>query len=100
MNVDEHIQRARELLARNQPEMAESALSDAIDAAVAAEDIVLLTRARFALGELLFHQERDAEAVPYLQAVVRTERIDGSVDVEVKASARMLRQIRGIEPRE
>ncbi|WP_141621585.1 hypothetical protein [Myxococcus sp. AB036A] len=100
MNVDKHIQRARELLARNQPEMAESALSDAIDAAVAAEDIVLLTRARFALGELLFHQGRDAEAVPYLQAVVRTERADGAVDVEVKDSARMLRQIRGIEPRE
>ena len=68
-------------------------------AAVAAEDIVLLTRARFALGELLFQQERDDEALPYLQAVVRTERVDGSVDAEVKASARMLRQIRGIEPR-
>ncbi|MCP3142916.1 hypothetical protein [Pyxidicoccus xibeiensis] len=99
MNVQEHLQRARDLLARGQPELAESALSDSIDAAVAAEDIVLLTRARFALGELLFQQERDAEAMPYLLAVVRTERADGSVDVEVKASARMLRQIRGIEPR-
>ncbi len=99
MNAQEHIQRSRELLARGQPELAESALSDAIDAAVAAEDIVLLTRARFALGELLFQQERDDEALPYLQAVVRTERVDGSVDAEVKASARMLRQIRGIEPR-
>lgn len=99
MNVQEYLQRSRELLARGQPELAESALSDAIDAAVAAEDIVLLTRARFALGELLFQQERDDEALPYLQAVVRTERVDGSVDAEVKASARMLRQIRGIEPR-
>ncbi|MCY1018458.1 hypothetical protein [Pyxidicoccus sp. MSG2] len=99
MNVQEYLQRARELLARGQPELAESALSDAIDAAVAAEDIVLLTRARFALGELLFQQERDDEALPYLQAVVRTERVDGSVDTEVKASARMLRQIRGTEPR-
>ncbi|NMO20805.1 hypothetical protein HPC49_26505 [Pyxidicoccus fallax] len=99
MNAQEHIQRSRELLARGQPELAESALSDAIDAAVAAEDIVLLTRARFALGELLFQQERDDEALPYLQAVVRTERVDGSVDAEVKASARLLRQIRGIEPR-
>lgn len=99
MNVQEHIQRSRELLARGQSELAESALSDAIDAAVAAEDIVLLTQARFALGELLFQQGRDDEALPYLQAVVRTERVDGSVDSEVKASARMLRQIRGIEPR-
>jgi hypothetical protein len=99
MNVQEYLQRARELLARGQPELAESALSDAIDAAVAAEDIVLLTRARFALGELLFQQERDDEALPYLQAVVRTERVDGSVDTEVKSSARMLRQIRGTEPR-
>ncbi|WP_338872844.1 hypothetical protein [Myxococcus stipitatus] len=99
MNVQQHLQRARELLARDQSEMAESALSDAIDASVAAEDIVLLTQARFALGELLFQQQRDEEALPYLQAVVRTERVDGSVDFEVKASARMLRQIRGIEPR-
>ena len=99
MKVHEHIQRARELLARGQGELAESALSDAIDAAVAAEDLILLTQARFALGELLFQEGRDAEAMPYLQAVVRTERADGSVDAEVKASARMLRQIRGIEPR-
>ncbi|MCK8501747.1 MULTISPECIES: hypothetical protein [Myxococcus] len=99
MNVQEHLQRARELLARGQPELAESALSDAIDASVAQEDLVLLTRARFALGALLFQQERDDEALPYLLAVVRTERVDGSVDHEVKASARMLRQIRGIEPR-
>lgn len=99
MNVQEHIQRSRALLARGQYELAESALSDAIDAAVVAEDLVLLTQARFALGELLFQQERDDEALPYLQAVVRTERADGSVDTEVKAAARMLRQIRGIEPR-
>ncbi|AGC49264.1 hypothetical protein MYSTI_07993 [Myxococcus stipitatus DSM 14675] len=99
MNVRQHLLRARDLLARGQPEMAESALSDAIDASLAAEDIVLLTQARFALGEFLFQQERDEEALPYLQAVVRTERVDGSVDAEVKASARMLRQIRGIEPR-
>ncbi|WP_163990902.1 tetratricopeptide repeat protein [Pyxidicoccus caerfyrddinensis] len=99
MNVQEYLQRARELLARGQPELAESALSDAIDAAVAAQDIVLLTRARFALGELLFQQGRDDEALPYLQAVVRTERVDGSVDTEVKSSAKMLRQLRGTEPR-
>lgn len=99
MNTLQHIQRARDLLDRGQAELAESALSDAIDSAVAAEDLVLLTRARFALGELLFAQGRDEEAVPFLQAVVRTERADGSVDVEVKASARMLRRIRGIEPR-
>jgi len=99
MNVHEYLQRARELLDRGQSEMAESALSDAIDAAVAAEDLVGLTRARFALGELLFQEGRDEEALPYLQAVVRTERADGSVDAEVKASARMLRQLRGIEPR-
>ncbi|NTX10671.1 hypothetical protein HUA74_35655 [Myxococcus sp. CA051A] len=99
MNVQEHLQRARELLARGQPELAESALSDAIDASVAADDLILLTQARFALGEFLFQQQRDDEALAYLQAVVRTERVDGAVDPEVKASARMLRQIRGIEPR-
>jgi hypothetical protein len=99
MNVQEHLHRSREFLSRGQPELAESALSDAIDAAVAAEDLVLLTQARFALGELLFQQGRDDEALPYLQAVVRTERVDGAVDAEVKASARMLRQIRGTEPR-
>ncbi|NTX07660.1 hypothetical protein [Myxococcus sp. CA040A] len=99
MNVQEHLQRARELLARGQPELAESALSDAIDASVSADDLILLTQARFALGEFLFQQQRDDEALAYLQAVVRTERVDGSVDPEVKASARMLRQIRGIEPR-
>ncbi|MFY2560524.1 hypothetical protein ACN469_23180 [Corallococcus terminator] len=99
MNVQEHLQRAQELLARGQPELAESALSDAIDASVAADDLIQLTRARFALGAFLFQQQRDDEALPYLQAVVRTERVDGAVDSEVKASARMLRQIRGTEPR-
>lgn len=96
MDALRHLQRARELIERGRPELAESALSDAIDASVLAEDLVLLTRARMALGELLFEQGRDAEAVPFLQAVVRTEIADGSVDHEVKAAARLLRQIRGI----
>ncbi|MCP3104025.1 hypothetical protein LZ198_34640 [Myxococcus sp. K15C18031901] len=99
MNVQEHLQRARQLLAREQPEMAEAALSDAIDAAVASQDLVLLTQARFALGELLFEQQRDEEAIPYLAAVVRTEMLSGAVDTEVKRAARMLRQIGGVEPR-
>jgi hypothetical protein len=94
----EHIQRARELLARGQEELAEAALSDAIDSAVAAEDLVLLTQARMALGELLFDQGRHEEALPFLQAVVRTEIANGSVDLEVKRSAQLLRSIRGIEP--
>ena len=98
MKTLEHIQRARELLARGQEELAESALSDAIDSAVAAEDLVLLTQARMALGELMFEQGRHEEAVPFLQAVVRTEIADGSVDLEVKRSAHLLRRIRGIEP--
>ncbi|WP_224369192.1 hypothetical protein [Hyalangium versicolor] len=98
MKTLEHIQRAQELLARGQEELAEAALSDAIDAAVAAEDLVLLTRARMALGEMMFEQGRHEEAVPFLQAVVRTEIADGSVDSEVKRSAHLLRRIRGIEP--
>ncbi|HSP76949.1 MAG TPA: hypothetical protein VLQ93_00360 [Myxococcaceae bacterium] len=96
MDASRHLQRARELLERGRPELAESALSDAIDAAVAAEDLVWLTRARLALGELLFEQERPDEAIPFLQAVVRTEIPDGSVDSEVKHAARLLRLIRGI----
>jgi hypothetical protein len=98
MKTLEHLQRARELLARGQEELAEAALSDAIDAAVAVEDLVLLTQARMALGELLFEQGRHDEALPFLQAVVRTEIADGSVDSEVKRSAHLLRHIRGIEP--
>lgn len=98
MKTLEYIQRARELLARGQDELAESALSDAIDAAVAAEDLVLLTQARTALGELMFEQGRHEEALPFLQAVVRTELADGSVDVEVKRAAHLLRQMRGFEP--
>jgi hypothetical protein len=98
MKTLEHIQRARALLARGQEELAESALSDAIDAAVAAEDLVLLTQARFALAGLMVEQGRHPEAIPFLQAVVRTEIADGSVDLEVKRSAQLLRQIRGIEP--
>lgn len=98
MNTLEHIRRARELLSRGQEELAESALSDAIDAAVAAEDLVLLTQARIALGELLFEQGRHEEAVPFFQAVVRTEIADGSVDAEVKRAAHLLRSIRGIDP--
>ncbi len=98
MKTLEHIQRARELLARGQEELAEAALSDAIDAAVAAEELVLLTQARMALGEMLFEQGRYEEAIPFLQAVVRTEIADGSVDLEVKRSAHLLRRIRGIEP--
>jgi hypothetical protein len=98
MKTLEHIQRARELLARGQEELAESALSDAIDAAVAAEDLVLLTQARMALGELMFEQGRHEEAIPFLQAVVRTEIADGAVDREVKRAAHLLRRIRGIEP--
>ena len=96
MDASRHLQRARELLDCGRPELAESALSDAIDAAVQAEDLVLLTRARMALGELLFEQGRDTEAVPFLQAVIRTEIADGSVDAEVKLAARLLRRIRGI----
>ncbi|QRK10640.1 hypothetical protein JQX13_11460 [Archangium violaceum] len=96
MDALRHLQRARELIDRGRTELAESALSDAIDAAVLAEDLVMLTRARMALGELLFEQGRDEEAVPFLQAVVRTEIADGSVDREVKSSARLLRRIRGI----
>ncbi|WNG41208.1 hypothetical protein F0U60_51795 [Archangium minus] len=96
MDALRHLQRARELIDRGRPELAESALSDAIDSAVLAEDLVMLTRARMALGELLFEQGRDEEAVPFLQAVVRTEIADGSVDSEVKSAARLLRQIRGI----
>ncbi|WP_224247574.1 hypothetical protein [Hyalangium gracile] len=98
MKTLEHIQRSRELLARGQEELAEAALSDAIDAAVADENLVLLTQARMALGELMFEQGRHEEAVPFLQAVVRTEIADGSVDAEVKRSAHLLRRIRGIEP--
>lgn len=98
MKTLEHIQRAQELLARGQEELAEAALSDAIDAAIAAEDLVLLTQARMALGEMLFEQGRHEEALPFLQAVVRTEIADGSVDLEVKRSAHLLRRIRGIEP--
>ncbi len=56
----------------------------------------MLTRARMALGELLAQDGREEEALPFLQAVVRTEIADGSVDEEVKRSARLLRQIRGI----
>jgi len=96
MDALRHLQRARELIERGRPELAESALSDAIDAAVLTEDLVMLTRARMALGELLFEQGRDEEAVPFLQAVVRTEIADGSVDSEVKSAARLLRRIRGI----
>jgi hypothetical protein len=96
LDASRHLLRARELLDRGRPELAESALSDAIDAAVQAEDLVMLTRARSALGELLFEEGRHDEAVPFLQAVVRTEIADGSVDLEVKAAARMLRRIRGI----
>lgn len=98
MKTLEYIQRAQELLARGQDELAESALSDAIDAAVAAEDLVLLTQARMALGELMLEQGRHEEALPFLQAVVRTEIADGSVDLEVKRAAHLLRQMRGIEP--
>ncbi|WP_375768956.1 hypothetical protein NR798_45975 [Archangium gephyra] len=96
MDASRHLLRARELLERGRPELAESALSDAIDASVQAEDLVMLTRARMALGDLLVSEGRDAEAVPFLQAVVRTEIANGSVDAEVKAAARLLRQIRGI----
>ncbi len=96
MESSRHLLRARELLARGRPDLAESALSDAIDSAVQAEDLVSLTRARMALGELLSEQGREEEAIPFLQAVVRTEIADGSVDDEVKLAARVLRRIRGI----
>jgi len=98
MKTLEHIQRARELLTRGQEELAESALSDAIDEAVLAENLAMLTQARLALGQLLFEQGRYDEALPFLQAVVRTEIADGSVDLEVKRSAQLLRRIRGQEP--
>ncbi len=96
MDAQRHLERARELLERGRPELAESALSDAIDSAVAAEDLVLLTRARMALGELLVQEGREEEALPFLQAVVRTEIADGSVDAEVKLAAQVLRRVRGI----
>jgi predicted negative regulator of RcsB-dependent stress response len=96
VDAQRHLERARELLERGRPELAESALSDAIDSAVAAEDLVLLTRARMALGELLVQEGREEEALPFLQAVVRTEIADGSVDAEVKLAAQVLRRVRGI----
>jgi len=93
----QHLERAAELRARGRDELAESALSDAIDAAVAEEDLRALTRARFALGSFLVEAARADEAYPYLKAVVRTELADGSVDACVKQSARLLRQVRGEE---
>ncbi|WP_434385630.1 hypothetical protein [Melittangium boletus] len=96
MDASRHLLRARELLQRGRPELAESALGDAIDTASRAEDLVLLTQARLALGELLAEQQREAEALPFLRAVVRTEIASGVVDQEVKAAARLLRRIRGI----
>ncbi|MBM7112209.1 hypothetical protein [Archangium primigenium] len=96
MDASRHLLRARELLQRGRPELAESALGDAIDAASRAEDLVLLTQARLALGDLLAEQQREEEALPFLQAVVRTEIASGVVDQEVKAAARLLRRIRGI----
>jgi hypothetical protein len=96
MDASRHLQRARELLERGRRELAESALSDAIDAAVRAEDLVQLTRARMALGGFLVEEGREEEALAFLQAVVRTELADGSVDAEVKAAARLLRHVRGI----
>ncbi|MBF5045362.1 hypothetical protein FGE12_23355 [Aggregicoccus sp. 17bor-14] len=93
----QHLARAAELSARGRPELAESALSDAIDAAVAEEDLRALTRARLALGTFLVDAERADEAYPFLKAVVRTEFADGSVDAEVKVAARLLRQVRGEE---
>ena len=93
----QHLERAAELRARGRLELAESALPDAIDAAVAEEDLRALTRARFALGRFLVDEGRADEASPFLKAVVRTELVDGSVDAEVKAAARLLRQVRGEE---
>lgn len=93
--ADDHIARARELVERGRPELAESALSDAIDAAVAVQELAPLTRARLALGEFLCEQDRGDEALPFLQAVVRTEILDGSVDREVKRAAELLRALHG-----
>ena len=93
----QHLERAAELRARGRTELAESALSDAIDAAVAEEDLRALTRARLALGAFLVDEARADEAYPYLKVVVRTEFEDGSVDAEVKQAARLLRQVRGEE---
>ena len=96
LTADQHLERARELAARGRVDLAESALSDALDAAVAAEDLRALTRARLALGELLVEDGRADEALAFLRAVVRTELADGSVDAEVKRAARALRLLRGV----
>jgi thioredoxin-like negative regulator of GroEL len=98
MKALEYLHRAKELLSRGQEELAESALGQALDSAVAADSLVLLTQARLALGELMVEQARKEEALPFLMAVVRTELADGSVDVEVKRAAHLLRQLRGIVP--
>lgn len=92
---ERHLERATEYLARGRADLAESALSAAIDEAVAEEDLVQLTRARMELGALLADDGRGDEALPFLQAVVRTERADGSVDAEVKRAAALLRRLRG-----
>jgi hypothetical protein len=96
MDAQRLLERARELLGREQVEQAESTLNDCVEAAAAAGDEVLLTRARFLLGELLCGQGREEEAWPLLRLVIRTEREDGSLDREIKQAARLLRQMRGL----
>ena len=97
MKSEQHLARAERHLTEGRPDLAESALASAIDEAVSEEDLVQLTRARMALGRLLADDGRREDALPFLQAVVRTERADGSVDAEVKEAAALLRRLRGVE---
>lgn len=89
------LQRALQFLGRGDEDVAEATLLDAVEQALVEEEIVTLTRARLALGELLLRQERGGEADPYLHLVIRTERADGSVHAEVRRAAALLATLRG-----
>jgi hypothetical protein len=95
MDGKDLLARGQRLVERGDHDMAESVLLDALEAAGASGDEVLLTRARLALGELYVGLERNAEADALLRLVICTEIPGGVIREEVKRSAALLSHLRG-----
>jgi hypothetical protein len=92
MNYEQKLQKALLLLDRGRQAEAEVELR-LVDAN--ASDDLTRTRSRAVLGELLWLQARDAEAVVLLESVLSVERDDDLLSYERDRADELLRAIRG-----
>jgi tetratricopeptide (TPR) repeat protein len=94
MTAQTNFQKALMLLDRERFEEAEALLIAAINLSEAEGEEVTLGGALCCLGELLYQQDRDDEAIPLLKRVASIERDDDFLNHEIKQASDILQEIR------